>query len=86
MGDFLGELLVKMLASAVWALVEFVCVQTAAIVLPIASFGTLTTHDRFAHPPAYGEERPVVVGPTVATLFGVAFWTLAVIALVALLR
>jgi hypothetical protein len=86
MGDFLGELLVKALASAVPALAEFICVQTAAIVLPVVSLGTLATQDRFAHPPAYGEERPVVVGPIVSTLFGLALWTFFVVALIALLR
>ena len=46
----------------------------------------LTAKDRFRHPPAYGERRPTVVGPTFAVLFGMAFWTFAVVAAIALLR
>ncbi len=86
MGEFLGELFVKAITAVVEALAEFICVQTAAVILPIVSFGTLTTQDRFPHPPAYGERRPVVVGPSVAALFGFAFWTLATVAVIVFLR
>jgi hypothetical protein len=86
MGEFVGELILKIVMSAVPALAEFICVQTAAVVLPVASLGALTTHDRFAHPPAYGERRPIVIGHLASTLFGAAFWTLAVVALIALVR
>ena len=57
-----------------------------AVNLSIVSFGALTAKDRFRHPPAYGERRPTVVGPTFAVLFGMAFWTFAVVAAIALLR
>ena len=86
MADFLGELLVKAITSVVEVIVEFVCVQTAAVILPMVSFGTLTTRNRSTQPPAYGERRPVVVGPIVAALTGFAFWTFATVGLIALLR
>lgn len=85
-GEFLGELILKAVAFVAGTLAEFICVQTAAVVLPIVSFGALTMHDRFVHPPAYGERRPIVVGSLGSTLFGIAFWTFAVVALIALLR
>jgi hypothetical protein len=86
MGEFLGELILKAVSFVVGALAEFICVQTATIVLPVVSFGSLTTHNRFVHPPSYGERRPMIVGPLASTLFGVALWTFAVVALVALVR
>ncbi len=86
MVEFLGEVLLKAFSSLFRTLVEVVCVQTAAVVLPIVSFGALTTHDGFRHPPAYGERRPVVVGPLASTLFGLAFWTFAVAGLIAIVR
>lgn len=86
MAEFLFELILKAVTLVVRTLVELVCVQTARVVLPVVSFGALTAHQRFAHPPAYGERRPIVVGPLAATLFGVAFWTIAIIALITFVR
>jgi hypothetical protein len=86
MGEFFGEVIVRAFTFLLGTLAEIVSLQTAVVVLPIVSFGALTAKDRFRHPPAYGERRPTVVGPTFAVLFGMAFWTFAVIAAIALLR
>ena len=82
----MGELIGHVLATTAGALIELICVQTARVVLPIISFGVLTTQPSPSHPPAYGERRPVVVGELVSLLFGITVWTLVAAALIGLLR
>jgi hypothetical protein len=86
MVEFLFEAILKIITSLLRTLVEVICVQTGRILLPIVSFGAFATHQNFAHPPAYGERRPIVVGSFISALFGIAFWTLATALIFALVR
>lgn len=81
----MGELIFQFLMATLQALLELVCYYTARFLIPLMSFGTLAVESP-RHPPAYGQQRPIVVGAWTAAIFGLVFWAIVIVAVIAILR
>ncbi len=75
----MGEIILEFLKYAVQALVEFIVITTGRTTIWLISLGRVQ-FERSRHPPAYGEQPPIVVGPISVAIVGLLVWGAIILA------